>query len=726
MGFRAKLLSVFLLLSIAPLVFLRITNQQTMLRLSHNLGERTREVLLEKASAELLRLVEDHGRVLVREREIIELALGAQASEIERILSLAPGKEQRLSGIEQDLARSFPNRDQGQEGVRSGGEASLNPRQAHGHPVSVENKAGPVREGGQTLWTMVFPAGSGPEEDNASRLAFQSLTPVFQSLKTKFPGIILHQLVALPNRGRAVFPALEDGVDPAPLFQSWLPQVLKQKSPVWTMPYTDAVSGTTVLAAAVPIQARSGPPVGATAIVVPIHVLLHENVHIKNLSPNVVSLLIRSGTGPDGRPTVLEVARGDGAAREIQGGKPRVPAGLRYLDARPAKTLAAMARDITLNASNVQRMVYEGRPRLMAYGRSDDRGTALLLAVPEEDIFREAAEMEAHVVAGFQRQIVATGMIAAFAVSLVILAAFFLSRSFTRDILHVADAFRRLSRGDFSIRLHIRTRDEMRELGEAFNAMVPALEERLHLKKVLDIAKEVQQNLLPQKSPAPPGLDVSGMSIYCEETGGDYYDFFEMPGKSGPVLGVAVGDVSGHGLQGALLMATTRAFLRLRAAMPGSLAEVAADVNRLLARDVGDSGRFATLFLMAVDGRGRTLRWVRAGHDPALLYDPGTDTFDELSGAGVVLGALPDSRYEEGARALLPGQVLAVGTDGIWETRNAAGNMYGMERMRALIRQHAGESAQAMAAAVTEETSSYRGGGCQEDDITLVIIKVLA
>ena len=139
------------------------------------------------------------------------------------------------------------------------------------------------------------------------------------------------------------------------------------------------------------------------------------------------------------------------------------------------------------------------------------------------------------------------------------------------------------------------------------------------IKQSLDLAREVQQNLLPHKNPQQKRLDIAGRSIYCDETGGDYYDFISRDsGENGP-LAIAIGDVSGHGISSALLMATVRSSLRQRLSQPGDADGIISDVNRQLAQDVEDSGQFMTLFYLMIDPTKKQLQWVRAGHDPAIF-----------------------------------------------------------------------------------------------------------
>ena len=153
-----------------------------------------------------------------------------------------------------------------------------------------------------------------------------------------------------------------------------------------------------------------------------------------------------------------------------------------------------------------------------------------------------------------------------------------------------------------------RGNDELGALADNFNQMTEGLKDRYRLRQSLDLAKEVQQNLLPKKDPQFPGLDIAGKSIYCDETGGDYFDFFANTGPDANQYCVVIADVSEHGIPSALLMASTRAFLRQRSALSGSIAEVVSDVNRQLTRDVEDTASFVKILTPGLQ-KFRLLFW---------------------------------------------------------------------------------------------------------------------
>jgi sigma-B regulation protein RsbU (phosphoserine phosphatase) len=190
-------------------------------------------------------------------------------------------------------------------------------------------------------------------------------------------------------------------------------------------------------------------------------------------------------------------------------------------------------------------------------------------------------------------------------------------------------------------------------------------------------------------------------------------------------VGVVVGDVSDHGVHSALLMTTARAFLRLRSSMPGSLAEIVGDVNHHLSVDIEDGGQFMTLFFLLIDPAGGTLQWVRAGHDPAAVFDPAGGAVEELKGVGIPLGIDADYRFEVNQKTgLSKGQVIVVGTDGVWEARNEAGEIFGKERFHGLIRENPGLDAASLLEVVVGAVREFQDGHKVEDDITLVVIKI--
>lgn len=251
------------------------------------------------------------------------------------------------------------------------------------------------------------------------------------------------------------------------------------------------------------------------------------------------------------------------------------------------------------------------------------------------------------------------------------------------------------------------------------------LQSQCRMRRSLELAREVQQSLLPSSVPKVSGLDIAGKSIYCEKTGGDYYDFLNFQNGISKKVDVVVGDVVGHGMPSALLMTTARALIRLRSSLPGKISDVITDVNRHLTRDIGESGRFMTLFYLSIDLVGKKLRWVRAGHEPAIFYDPVKNSFEKLIGHGIPLGVDEYWKYEEcQKRCLAKGQIFLLSTDGIKESRNYKNEMFGNDSLYKIIRQNEFATANEIMNSILNSLNSFKKSSNHEDDLTIVVIKV--
>ena len=287
----------------------------------------------------------------------------------------------------------------------------------------------------------------------------------------------------------------------------------------------------------------------------------------------------------------------------------------------------------------------------------------------------------------------------------------------------------RLQNSDPTARQVVLPPDAPREIKEIVSSRTQMLDTILKIsdkiRQSLNLARDVQQNLLPKGNLRIDGLDIAGKSIYCDETGGDYYDFLILDTSKKNRIGVAIGDVSGHGIPSALLMATARSSLRQRLSFPGSTAQIITDVNLQLVHDIEDSGQFMTMFFMAIDTANQKLQWVRAGHDPGIFYDPVTDKFAELKGPGMALGVSEDFQYEMNERTgLTKGQIIVLSTDGVWEAHNSDGELFGKTRLYEIIRRNATKEAQEIIEAVFVAVNQFQNNSKTEDDITLVVVKI--
>lgn len=291
-------------------------------------------------------------------------------------------------------------------------------------------------------------------------------------------------------------------------------------------------------------------------------------------------------------------------------------------------------------------------------------------------------------------------------------------------IKKLSEAAEDLAEENFGPPLAITTRDEVGELTGSFNKMTSHLRQRLAMKQAINVAREIQQNLLPQKSFTNGRVLASGVTKYCDETGGDFFDILTFCDNDRKV-GVVVGDVVGHGIGAALLMTSVRALFRCRIAQPGSLGEVMNDVNGLLYRDTQVSGNFVTLFYLEVDGRDNSFRWIRCGHEPAIVYSPETAAFKELKGNGVALGVDSDYSFEYNEASISDEvQLICIGSDGAWEVENDSGEQFGKDRLKKTLAAFADQHPDIILKELVSEIDSFRGTKSPCDDITLTVVKI--
>ncbi len=244
--------------------------------------------------------------------------------------------------------------------------------------------------------------------------------------------------------------------------------------------------------------------------------------------------------------------------------------------------------------------------------------------------------------------------------------------------------------------------------------------EKERIEHELRIAQDIQQNLLPRGPYPLPGFDLYGMSEACDETGGDYFDYF--PSRDGKVQ-IAIGDVVGHGVGAALYMATARALLRAFEHVEPDPSTVFQQINSFLERDM-EPGQFMTLFLCELDPAERTFRYVCAGHNPPVIFRADGST-EELSRTGIGLGIAEGIPFRtEGPIPLHSGDMLFMFTDGVPEARNAAKEQFEPERMLELVAECRDLSSREITEKVRAAVEVFRGEVPVDDDLTMVVLKV--
>ena len=237
------------------------------------------------------------------------------------------------------------------------------------------------------------------------------------------------------------------------------------------------------------------------------------------------------------------------------------------------------------------------------------------------------------------------------------------------------------------------------------------------LEREVEIAREVQRELLPRGVPKVRGLELAGICIPAVGVGGDYYDYLPLQEER---IGLVIADVSGKGIPAALLMAGLQASVR-SLALPGvSPCDVNRRLNDMLHQSTSDS-RYATLFFGVYDPADRSLHYSNAGHFPPIHL--GAHGVAYLSQGGLPIGLMPGSLYGEGRRELGLGDLLALYTDGVIETPNVHGEEFGSARLVEILSRDGAAPLSELLTEVIDAVNRWSGGGPRHDDVTLVLAR---
>jgi serine phosphatase RsbU (regulator of sigma subunit) len=257
-------------------------------------------------------------------------------------------------------------------------------------------------------------------------------------------------------------------------------------------------------------------------------------------------------------------------------------------------------------------------------------------------------------------------------------------------------------------------------LGVENARIVAELRAKEGLERDLELAAGMQRSLLPAYAPKMTNASLAAACLPAAHVGGDYYDF--VSGDDGVVHAI-VADVTGHGPGPGLIMAMTRSVLRAELRGPRSLPAALASTNAVMWDDLVATAVFITLFAVQYESASRRLRYVNCGHHPALLRHP-DGSVEELDSDGMPLGLLPDPPYEEGEQVLEPGALVMIFSDGIVEARDPDATMYGTARLLELVAKAGNGSAEDLVTSVLDDLDHFRAGAAQDDDVTLVVLRV--
>ena len=238
----------------------------------------------------------------------------------------------------------------------------------------------------------------------------------------------------------------------------------------------------------------------------------------------------------------------------------------------------------------------------------------------------------------------------------------------------------------------------------------------------IEIARRIQQGLLPSEDPLVLGLEVAGLCRPAQDIGGDYFGYSHVgPGR----FGITIADVSGHSIGAAIGMVMARCLIQSEAHLSTSPARIDSRVNELLNRDLTDPGMFVTAFLTVYEEQTGRFHYTNAGHNPPLLYRSGTETIAPLRGGSLGLGILPGTRYHDSVESLWSGDMLVLYTDGLTEARSGAGEMFGLDRLKKTVLECCRMGAREAVDAIVDRVVRWRLAAEFVDDITLVVAKKL-
>ena len=301
-----------------------------------------------------------------------------------------------------------------------------------------------------------------------------------------------------------------------------------------------------------------------------------------------------------------------------------------------------------------------------------------------------------------------------------------LSTRLTRNLSALGDGVRRIAKGDYSARVPVLAKDEVGELAQAFNQMAEDVEKHQRaavgqerIKRELELGRQIQHDMLPHAALKLGLTEIKGVSVPAREVGGDFFNYFQTPGGQ---IALLVGDVSGKGVGAALLMANIQASLRTRLALGQDLSALAREIDYdIEANSPGPV--YATLFVGILDPATRLLRYVNAGHHPQYVLHP-QGGLERMTSTGLPVGLYAGHGFREQQIQLGAGDLLFFYTDGCVEAENEAGDMFGADRLEALLLSSATGGTDAVLARVESAVTAFRGSRELFDDATTMALKL--
>lgn len=311
---------------------------------------------------------------------------------------------------------------------------------------------------------------------------------------------------------------------------------------------------------------------------------------------------------------------------------------------------------------------------------------------------------------------------------------FLINRKINSSVQLIKEGTSQLRKGNLTHQIPVTTSDEFAELASDFNMMARSLKtyqveregviieriEQERLREEFETARLIQHSLLPSQDPILKHLMVTGTCLPVREVGGDYFDYIEYQDGA---FGLAIGDVSGHGMSSGLLMSMAKSCLLNQVRVSRDIAEVIGSLNIMIC-DAMKKRLIMTFLYGQFSPDGSKLTFASAGHHFPYHFNASTSELRELESVAYPLGVRRELHLQIREISLAPGDVLVFYTDGIVEAQNRNNDMFGFERLEAVIRDHAGSGVKEIRDAVLQEVIKFRGDAPETDDVTIVILKV--
>ena len=731
MKIRWKILLILLTFAMLPLILIRAYGLDTLIDLGSDLQIQTRVTLLERARSSLADIAEGTAARINLEDRLYRTTIKTLQGEAQNLLS-----RKEIPSLAHPPFITSP------EGVKNRPKLYIHPDykksalMGRGMRLHREDKALHVKKGALidipissnhvSFW---LPEGVSEDEAMPSIRRLAPLLPTFQACSLTLNELALWQEVILENGVQATYPA-HNSFPPRydPRMSPWYKEVKDTLKTFWMHPAPEPATKSLCYRLSSPLFNDKDKFVGVASLVVPVGTAINSALLMSTERNVRIMMVVSDRSTLSTRDKLLVIGRNKASDEE------NIPTSSKgHLWQAPPKPewiyentpeFATLVDDVANQRSGVLQMDCDGIPSLWTYSPIN-KDMALLIVTPVIDFTAEANKAEQYVSESISRQIKDTTLIALAIISALGIVAYFASQNLSSPIRKISEAVTKVGQGDWDARADVKSHDELGDLANSFNQMVPQLRERSAILQALSLADEAQQNLLPKSTPQVSGAEIGAKCVFSEKTGGDYYDFIGCATCGEDIFATAIGDVSGHGISAALLMTSARAYIRALTGQGRPLVEIVSKVNSLVTADCAQTGHFMTLFTSICDTKKKTLTWIRAGHDPALIYTPETDEFEELIGTGLAIGVDEYYLYREYFTQLKSGQLIVLYTDGIWEAHSPKGEQFGKSQLKEIIRDYYDKPAQQIAEIVYQQVSDHRRGLPLEDDCTIIIIKFL-